>query len=154
LTEELKSMWYRLMASFGFESWRSRALDTMVIGKLMRRDVRPIPASATYQRVVDFMARSHDNTLPVVDELGSVVGTISYVDLRDEHFDPGLGPLVRAADLAVTSFPLLCPEDPATHAWSEFKQCSADCLPVMTRDRPHRLLGIVRRRDLQRLAVR
>jgi CBS domain-containing protein len=152
LAEELKSVWNRLMAAIGFESWRTRALAAMTIGDMMHRDVRGIPASATYQRVVDFIERSHDNMLPVVDEDGTVVGMISYADLRDEHFDPGLGPLVRATDLALTSFPHLHPDLPATDAWREFKQNNADCLPVVTPDRPYRLLGIVRRRDLQQLS--
>ncbi len=154
LIEELKSLYHRLMIAFGFEAWHSRALESITIDELMRRDVRGIPASATYQRVVDFIERSHDNMLPVIGDDGAVVGMIRYGDLRDEHFDPGLGALVRAADLALTSFPLLYPDAAATDAWREFKQNSADCLPVVSRERPHRLLGIVRRRDLQDLAVR
>jgi len=152
LSDELSSLWNRLMAALGIEQWRSRRLASLCIEDLMRRDVRGIPASATYQRVVDFIERSHDETLPVVDEQGVVVGVISYAELRDEHFDPGLGPLVRATDLAMTSFPNLHPETPAIDAWREFLQCSADCLPVVSSERPRRLIGVVRRRDLQMLS--
>ncbi len=153
LSDELNSLWTRLMMAVGVDSWRSCALESITVEELMRRDVRGIPASATYRRVVDFIERSHDNMLPVIDEDGSVVGMISYSDLRDEHFDPGLGPLVRATDLVMTSFPLLHPDESAMHAWREFKQSNADCLPVVTRDRPYRLLGILRRRDLQQLTT-
>ncbi len=154
LLEEFNSLCSRLMIAFGVESWRSRALESMNIEDLMRRDIRGIPASATFKRVVDFIERSHDDMLPVVDEDGTVVGMISYSDLHDEHFDPGLGPLVRATDLVLTSFPILHPDDSAMDAWKEFKQSNADCFPVVTRDRPHRLLAVIRRRDLQQLATK
>lgn len=154
LMDELKSVWIRFKVAFGLEASHSQTLAAMTIGELMHRNVRAIPASATYPRVVDFIKHSHDNMLPVIDVDGAVVGMISYADLRDEHFDPGLGPLVRATDLAITSFPRLHPDQPATEAWLEFRQSSADCLPVVTPERPYRLLGIVRRRDLQRLSSR
>jgi CBS domain-containing protein len=98
--------------------------------------------------VIDFIERSHDNTLPVVDQEGGVVGIIRYADLRDEHFDPGLGPLVRAADLALMSFPRLHADQSAMDAWREFRHCRDDCLPVVDRDRPYRLVGVLRRRDI------
>ncbi len=154
LADELRSLRNRLAMAFGIESWRSRALASMTIGELMHQDVRGIPASATYQRVVGFIERSHDNMLPVLDDDGAVVGVISYADLRDEHFDPGLGPLVRAADLVSTSFPRLHPDQPALEAWREFKQSQFDSLPVVARERPYRLVGVVRHRDLRQLSAR
>jgi CBS domain-containing protein len=154
LLDELRSLFNRMKAAFGFEAWRTHALAAFKIDDVMRRNVRAIPASATYQRVVDFIERSHDDMLPVVDTDGCVVGMISYADVRDEHFDPGLGPLVRATDLAITSYPHLHPGQTAEEAWREFTQSSASCLPVVTEERPHQLLGVVRRRDLQRVSNR
>ncbi len=103
--------------------------------------------------MVDFIERSHDNTLPVVDDENNLVGMISYRELRDEHFDPGLGALVRAEDLAFASFPILHSDQPVLDAWREFQKSKTDCLPVVSRERPHRLIGIVRRRDVLRLSV-
>ncbi len=154
LAHEIRSLGNRLALAFGIERGRNLALASMTIGDVMRHDVRGIPASATYQRVVDFIERSHDNMLPVLDDHGAVVGMISYADLCDEHFDPGLGALVRAADLVSTSFPRLHPDQGASEAWREFKQCPCDSLPVVTRNRPYRLLGVVRRRDLRLLSTR
>ena len=146
--DELNSLVNRLKLAFGFDPWRNRELKSLMIRDLMHHDVRGIPASATFKRVVDFIERSHDDMLPVVDDTGGVVGMISYADLRGEHFDPGLGPLVRAADLALTSFPKLFPDQPAIEAWRELEHTKVDCLPVVSRDRPHRLVGILRRRDV------
>ncbi len=150
LLGELKTIVTRLLSSLGRMPAHPIDLASLTVGDCMHRYVQGIPSSATFQSVVAFIEQSHDNALPVVDDDGVVVGVISYRELADEHFDPGLGALVRAEDLALTSFPRLCEHDPAKQAWHEFQQTPFDCLPVVTDQRPHRLVGILRRRDLNR----
>ncbi len=151
--DEIYALVNRVLAALGMEPWSTQKLHGLLIGDLMRRRVRGIPASATFRRVVDFIERSHDDTLPVVDAENHLVGMISYRELQDEHFDPGLGSLVRAEDLAFSSFAVLHPDQPAIEAWREFQKSKTDCLPVVSRERPYRLLGVVTRRDILRLSV-
>jgi Kef-type K+ transport system membrane component KefB len=151
--DELYALTNRVLSALGLEPWSKRKLQGLEIGDLMRRRVRGIPASATFRRVIDFIERSHDDTLPVVNDENHLVGMISYRELRDEHFDPGLGSLVRAEDLAFSSFPILHPDQPAVEAWREFQKTKTDCLPIVSRERPHRLLGVLSRRDMLRLSV-
>jgi CBS domain-containing protein len=151
--DEVYALINRVFAALGMEPWSKQKLQGLEIGDLMRRRVRGIPASATFQRVIDFIERSHDDTLPVVDDENHLVGMISYRELQDEHFDPGLGSLVRAEDLAFSSFPVLHPDQPAIEAWREFQKSKTDCLPIVSRERPHRLLGVLSRRDILRLSV-
>jgi Kef-type K+ transport system membrane component KefB len=151
--DEIYALFNRLLSALGVEPWSKQKLQQLEIGDLMRRRVRGIPASATFQHVVDFIERSHDDTLPVVDDENHLVGMISYRELQDEHFDPGLGSLVRAEDLAFSSFPVLHPDQPALEAWNEFQKSKTDCLPIVSRERPYRLLGVLSRRDLLRLSV-
>jgi CIC family chloride channel protein len=151
--DELYALTNRVLSSLGLEPWSKRKLQGLEIGDLMRRRVRGIPASATFRRVIDFIERSHDDTLPVVNDENHLVGMISYRELQDEHFDPGLGSLVRAEDLAFSSFPILHPDQPAVEAWREFQKSKTDCLPIVSRERPHRLLGVLSRRDILRLSV-
>ena len=73
-----------------------------------------------------------------------------YVDEREQGRGPS-GIAFRSGRPYLSNDALA---DPAMEAWREFKQCNADCLPVVTQGRPHRLLGIVRRRDLQQLTTR
>jgi Kef-type K+ transport system membrane component KefB len=150
IREELASMISRILMAFGFEPRSDKSMDLLTVSDLMRTNVLSIPASATYRRVVTVVERSHDDMLPVVDENRVVIGMISYHDLEDSHFDPGLGPLVRAADLVRTSLPVLHPDESLTEAWREFVHSKADCLPVAESERPYRLIGLLRRRDIPR----
>lgn len=151
--DEVYALTNRVFSALGLEPWSKRKLQGLEIGDLMRRRVRGIPASATFRHVIDFIERSHDDTLPVVNDENHLVGMISYRELQDEHFDPGLGSLVRAEDLAFSSFPVLHPDQPAVEAWSEFQKSKTDCLPIVSRERPYRLLGVLSRRDILRLSV-
>jgi len=74
--------------------------------------------------------------------------------LGDALFDRDIGPLVRAEDLAVPGGRALHPDDPVEKAHAVFAASKDDCIPVIERDVPHRLLGIVRRRDVLRMLVR
>jgi CBS-domain-containing membrane protein len=151
---ELRALANRFLMAIGADPWKRQSLGDFCVSDMMRLDAHSVPASATFRRMLEYIARSHDNTLPVVDAKGSVVGIIRYLDLRGEHFDPGLGPLVCAEDVALSSFPLLHPEDPLIRAWREFQKCSDDCLPVISSKEPHQLVGVLRRRDVLRLSPR
>lgn len=146
--DQAKSIWHRLMVTLGRAPVADRILKTTKVGEVMRK-VLAIPASATFSRVVEFLEDSHDDALPVVDQAGQFIGIISYHEIEDAHFDPGLGALVRAQDLAMTSFPVLHPDQTAADAWHEFQHTNAICLPVVTRQQPRHFIGIVRRRDIE-----
>ena len=146
--DQWRSIWRRLLALAGRTSQANQLLKRAKVGEIMRR-ARAVPASAPFARVVEFLENSHDDVLPVVDQAGQFVGIISYHELEDAHFDPGLGPLVRAEDLAMTSYPVLHPDQTAAEAWHEFQHSSAICLPVVARQHPRDFLGIVRRQDVE-----
>jgi Kef-type K+ transport system membrane component KefB/CBS domain-containing protein len=150
--QELRALVNRFLMAIGADPWHKHHLGEFQVADLLRSRMEQIPAAATFRQVLDMLAKSHNNTLPVVDEDRAVVGIIRYLDLEGEYIDPGLGGLVNAEDLALSSFPLLHPDDPLIRAWREFQVCSDDCLPVVTRSQPHRLVGILRRREVLRLS--
>ena len=106
--------------AFGYDSVE-RAPQPLTVGDLMRKNVAGISQSADFDEVIDFIEHSHDNTYPVVDENNSVVGMISYSRLSSALFDPIVGSLVRAIDLATAVPELLHTDDPAPHALDLFK---------------------------------
>jgi CBS domain-containing protein len=152
--EELRALVNRFRMAIGVDPWRKHRLGDLNVSDALKVDIEGISASATFYQVLECLRRTHDNTLPVLDTEGSVVGIIRYLDLEGEHFDPGLGCLVCAEDLALSSFPILHPDDSLMQAWREFQKCSDDCLPVLTREKPHRLVGVLRRRDVLRFTPR
>jgi len=90
----------------------------------------------------------------VVDQSGDLVGVIRYRELSHALFDLSIGALVRAADVTTPANLVLYPDEPIARANQLFTTSKDDCIPVIATEEPHRLLGVVRRRDLFRLLTR
>lgn len=147
--EELKRVLNRLAASFGFNPWRGRPTDEIKIEQLMKRSVVGIPAGADFDKVADFIEHSRDNTFPVVDQENRLVGIIRYTDLRDALFDPELGHLVCAADLAAPVRYRLTSDQSVSDALEMFRRGDDDCVPVVeVSEEAETLVGLIKRRDL------
>ncbi len=148
---ELRSIINRLTTAVGLNPFSGRDLSQLKVEDIMRKNIKPIPASATFDEVVKFLEQSHDNNLPVVDSQMQVKGELRYENLRHSLFDPDLGLLVRAEDLAVPAFQILYPDDSVERVWNLFQRSNVDSMMVVTRDQPHVFVGLVRRRELFRL---
>ena len=120
----------------------------------MRKNIRPLQESFTFEEVLSFIEHSRDNAYPVVNAGREVVGVIRYRELSHALVDRTLGTLVRAADVATSVGQVLYPDEPVQRAMKLFRTSKDDCLPVIARDDPHQMLGIVRRRDILRLLIR
>lgn len=133
---------------------RTAATREASVGELMRSDIYGIPESATFDDIVRVIENSRDDTYPVVDENYRVVGLICYAKLSNQLFDPAVGELVRAGDLAAPTEGLLAPEDKAIKAIEIFGESANDCVPVVDSAQNRKLLGVVRRADLTSLLIK
>ncbi len=149
--EQLRSMAYRIMQSLGINPLHGSSADQIDVSRVTRRNVKPLLASAHFDQVLDHIEHSHDNTYPVVNDTGELIGIIRYPDVRDVLFEPSLNALVTAEDLAVTAHKLLRQEDTLSEAWQLLKDGHDDCVPVVTSKTQPQYIGVVRRRDLLRL---
>ena len=149
-------LWDRLCAAWsrGESESSGRGALEIPIGSIVRRNVAGIPRSATFDQVIDYIVHSRDNTYPVVDEDGTVVGLIRYPLLANVMFDPNLGDLVLAEDLATPVQTVLYDDATLEAAAEAFQRETDDCIPVVTRQRPHALVGVLRRSDVMHLLVR
>jgi len=138
----------RGLESLGFDPWRRKQAGDLTVDQLMFRNVKPVPASASFEEVVRSIEHSHDNTFPVTGAQDELIGVIHYVDLRNEVFDAELSTLVCAEDLARPVRHRLHADDPLARAWEIFRRASDDIIVVVTREEPARLVGVVRRRDV------
>lgn len=152
--DELRTIWSRLNFALGRDPWKHRSSDEIRVSEIVRKNVRGIPQWATFDEVVGQIEHSRDDTYPVVSELGELIGLIRYPELSSALFDRTLGPLVRAADVATSAKQILYADDPAARALAMFHAGKDDCIPVVTRDKPQRLVGVVRRRDVLRMLIR
>jgi len=148
---ELRNMCNRLMLAFGFDPWHSRSPEELTVGDIMRKNFDSIEAAATFDELVSVLEHSHDNIFPVIGPDGDLAGVIRYRDLRKAVFDPNLGRLVRAIDLAQTTVPMLLPKAPLTTAWRLVRNSPDDLIPVVSEGE---LVGMVARRDLYRFFLR
>ena len=140
--------------SLGRDPWHGRPRADLTVNDLMRKNIKAIPETAAFDQVIAYIEGSRDNTYPVVNESAHLVGVIRYREMSSALFDPNLGALVRAADVTTPAGWLLCPDDPLSLAYATFQSGTEDCIPVVTRDKPQQLLGIVRRRDVLRHLIR
>jgi CBS domain-containing protein len=152
--DQLRTISNRLLATCGLDPWPGRSQTELRVAEIMRKNVTSLPQSATFNQVISLLEHSRDNTLPVVDEVGALVGVIRYRELSHALFDSTLGPLVRAADLATSVGPVLHPDEPVARASALFAASKDDCIPVIAPEAPYLLVGIVRRRDVFRLLIR
>ncbi len=151
--DQLVTVWNRLLASVGRNPWERYTEADLSVSQIMRRNVKTVPRSATFDELIACIEQSRDNTFPVVDETGHLIGVIRYRELSHALFDRALGPLVRAEDVTTPAGRVLRPDEPLSRASAIFAASKDDCIPVVGEDEP-RLLGVVRRRDVLRLLIR
>ncbi len=152
--DQLRTIFNALLITFGRNPWRNRSPGDLTVKEIMRTNIRSVPQSATFEELIEFIEHSRDNTFPVVDGAGELVGVIRYRELSSALFDEALGPLVRAADLATPTRRVLYPHEPVRRVTELFAASKDDLVPVVADEAPHRLQGIVRRRDVFRLQIR
>ena len=107
-----------------------------------------------FDDVMVYVEHTYDNTYAVIDERKRLAGVIRFGELSQILFDHELDGLVVAEDLAVPARWVLHPEDTLEQAWQLFKKGGDDCIPVVQREDPYRYVGMVRRRDVLRIAAR
>ncbi|MCA9123383.1 MAG: cation:proton antiporter [Planctomycetaceae bacterium] len=128
------------------------ANTSVKVSDLLRKS-KGLNQSASFDAIIAHIEHSHDNTYPVVDDRMQVVGVIRYPLLSNVMFDNSVTQLVRAEDLATETDALLHPDQPATDAFELFQAETDDCIPVVTREEPHELLGVVRRSDVMHALI-
>ncbi|MCA9186109.1 MAG: cation:proton antiporter [Pirellulaceae bacterium] len=124
----------------------SSADDEAIQGLI--RPASGIPRAATFESVIGYIERSHENTFPVVDESRKLVGLIRYASLSSVMFDNSVNELARAEDLAVPAPQQLCPQDALQRAIELFQKTTDDCIPVVQSYDDPKLVGILRRSDV------
>jgi len=151
---EFQSMIRRFLVSFGLLSEIDQPPDQILVEQLYRKNVKGIAQTATFNEVISFIEHSHDNTFPVIGPNEEVVGVIRYQDLSNTLFDPKIGSLVRAADLANSLETVVYPDDSLARVWAKFREGAYDCLPVVSREQPHRMLGVIRRWEILKYYIK
>lgn len=148
--DELRALTRKVLELLGLRKRTILAAD-IPVHELMRRTFYKLSVSASFDDIVRALQESHQDTFPVVDNQNRLIGLIRYDDLKDVLFDPALGELVRADDLAVTAPLVLRPDTRLRDIWTRLSNVKDDVIPVVNEEGV--LVGILRPRDVFRLVL-
>lgn len=136
----------------GIHLERHRDIDVMqgvLVGEVMSRDISPAPASMSLNELAAELDRSHHHGLPVVDERGNLYGIVTLKDLESAALRPDADQLT-VKDIATTNPIVAYPDEPMWRAIRRLAEHRLGRLPVVERNAPQRLLGMIRRHDVIR----
>jgi CIC family chloride channel protein len=128
--------------------------DPNVLKSLWVRDVldvspQTLPASASFERILDLIVESDHTEFFVVDEAGAYVGPIALAEVRRLlHEREHLSSVVVAGDLVAEGRPSVTPEDNLDLAMRIFGREPVEELAVVDAENPARLVGSLHRRDV------
>lgn len=145
--DQLRSLVDRFQLSLASQKGTIPRESRMQVKDLMR-DSTGIHQSSDFETMISYIEHSTDETYPIVDDDHCVVGVLRFPLLSDVMFDTSVAGLVCAEDLASTSELRLFPDQSVSEAAAAFQVETDDCIPVVFREEPHRLAGVIRRRDV------
>jgi len=124
-------------------------LESLFVSDIVDRSPDVIPASASFEALIDLLVNSSHTEFFVVDDCGQLLGVVSLAELRRvlverEH----LRSVVVAGDLMVTTRPTLTEDEDLTVALRILDQQNVDEIAVVDASVPRKLVGSVHRRDL------
>lgn len=132
------------LARHGIRLDRGRDLEVLsglTVDEVMCRQTDVLDENLTRQQAVDHLTASHHHGLPVVDSENHLTGILTLQDLKDS----GSG---TVADLCTREVEVAFPDERLSMALRRMSLRNVGRLPVVARDDPRRLVGILRRSDI------
>jgi ABC-type multidrug transport system fused ATPase/permease subunit/CBS domain-containing protein len=120
--------------------------DRITVAEVMSHDLWPVPEEETLDAVVRRVQESHHHGFPVVNAAGDLVGMITLSDIERAALERKGH--VTAGEIC-SRRPLVChPDETLGEALRQWGAQDVGRLPVVARDNPRKLLGILRRADV------
>ncbi|MBN1218492.1 MAG: chloride channel protein [Anaerolineae bacterium] len=138
----------------GVRLQRGRDVDVMQgvrVDEVMRANVNTVAADLTLVELSDIFARSQHRGLPVLDRQGKLWGMVTVADL-DHAVAENLPRRATVAEIGTPRDQLLVayPEETMGEALTRMARRGLGHLPVVSREDPNHLLGLIRRADILR----
>lgn len=123
-------------------------LRALRVGEAMTRDPLAIPESLPFRAVLEIIDTSSHPAFPVVDERNRLTGMLSVQDVRGVLFEEGLSDLVVAKEVARPIRARVFENDDLETALQRLVVADVAVLPVVSRDDPTALVGVLTQRDV------
>jgi len=122
-------------------------LSDIKVADVMDTHFTAIPVHLSLTGIMRLMEESKDTTFPVIKH-DKLVGMLSFQDLRAILTQPVIPTLIIASDIATSDLISVSREDNLNDALQKFGHKDLDMMPVVDRDNPKKILGVLRRGDL------
>jgi CIC family chloride channel protein len=122
-------------------------LKNIPVREAMRREMQTIRADMSLAELQDFVHQSKFNSFPVVDELDRLIGMLSLSDCQECFSQEGEETLT-AKDVATPGVVTITEDDSLFRALTRITQGDLSVLPVVDKEHPKKLLGVISRRDI------
>ncbi|MGD8791864.1 MAG: chloride channel protein [Anaerolineae bacterium] len=136
----------------GIRLERGRDIDVMqgvLVGEAMTTEIDSVSAGLGLESLKMLFAETHHHGFPVLDEEGRLFGVVTLQDLG-RAAEGGALQGRTVGDIATRSVLTVYADEPMWVALKRLSTRDVGRLPVVARDAPTRLLGLIRRSDIVR----
>jgi CIC family chloride channel protein len=124
-------------------------LENTLVEAVMAHKVETLPADLPLNKAIRHFDKSRHSGFPVVDAQGRLQGMLSYVEIRAAYnHEPPPDPSAPIRSVARLRPPRVYPDDTVARAVRLMFQEDIDRLPVVERENPDRLLGLLCQGDV------
>lgn len=124
-------------------------LEGITVGEVMQMELMPLRESDSLATASEVFMRTRHHGLPVVNDAGDLVGVVTVQDLEQAQTE-GLGKANTVGDICTRDLLVAYPDETIGAALRRMGARDIGRLPVVARDNPRRLVGVLRRTDMVR----
>ncbi|NOX62704.1 MAG: CBS domain-containing protein [Chloroflexi bacterium] len=124
-------------------------MQSVTVGEVMTTDVATVPTNMTLPELADVFARTRHHGLMVLDREGNLWGIVTVTDLdRAIREDRPRSTTVAEIATPYERLRFAYPDEPMGDALARMANRGLGRMPVVAREDPRRLLGVIRRSDI------
>jgi CIC family chloride channel protein len=125
-------------------------MDSVKVEEVMRPNPVTVHLNMPASALADLFLQTNSHGFPVVDRSGRLKGIVSLTDLRSATESAPEGKTLRVKDVANRNLVVAFPDESVRLVLRRMAPRDLSRLPVVARNDPSKLLGIVRRNDVIR----
>ncbi len=147
-----ESIYTLKLARRGIVIRHGRDIDVMqsvTVEQAMQRNPVTVPPTMPLKELADMFVQAHGHGFPVVDEQGNLVGIVSLTDYQEAAKRKDADRLT-VGDIMTRDLIVAYPDETLWEALRKLGLRDVSRLPVVSRQNPRQLLGLIRRRDIIR----
>lgn len=136
----------------GIQLQAGRDVDVMqgiTVQEAMRPELYTLPHTLTLTETTARLNELNRRGLPVVDENNDLYGIVTIHDI-ERAIERGVPSNMQVKDIATTNVLLAYPDEPMAEVLRRLSVRDVGRLPVVSRENPKKVLGLIRREDLIR----